>query len=60
MTKLRIYQLAYNHLLELWDKEKSFLEEYPNNNIAKARLERYDAELDELHSELPKLEKQFA
>lgn len=48
MTEKRIYQLAYDQLLELWTKEHDFLENHPENKISQVRESKLWNELEQL------------
>ena len=52
MTQLQILRYAYNGLLEVWGREYDRLQDHPDNEITKARFEKYDNELNELRTML--------
>ena len=52
MSEERIYNLAYDMLLMNWGKEYDYLEENPDDEIAKNRVEKLWNELEELKREI--------
>lgn len=58
MTMKRIYTLAYLEALTLWEREHDFLKEHPLDELGMIREERAWNEMNEIHEELLKLERQ--
>ena len=50
MKKARIYSLAYNQALMVWDNLNAKLEKQPNNSILRHNVEKAWEELVELRS----------
>ena len=50
MKKARIYSLAYNQALMIWDNLNAKLEKQPNNSILRHNVEKAWEELVELRS----------
>lgn len=59
MTKYQLLQYAYDGALLLWNKEKDFLNENPNNYIAKLWEQRRWRDLEEIRDMLLKIEKEI-
>ena len=62
LSELDVLHLAYTTLLRNWDKEKHDNEKTISligreNIISKSRIEKYESQLEELHSEILRLEK---
>ena len=60
-----IYRHAWNNLLALWSTEternERFVKEYGReNSIAKARIEKYSAQMDELHEAMIQIERELS
>lgn len=63
ITTYQIYMAAYNDILARWATEMERNEKFMAENgrpskIATHRIEKYSAQLDELHEELLKMEQQ--
>lgn len=63
ITTYQIYRAAYNDILANWVTEKERNERYMAEHgrpsqIATYRIEKYSAQLDELHAEMLKMEQQ--
>lgn len=56
MTEKELLYLANDALLDRWLKEYEFLTKNPENIIAKARVEKYDKQIDEIQARIIKLE----
>lgn len=52
MKEKRLYNLAYDALLEKWSREHDFLNEHPDNEISKVREHELWLELNDLQSEM--------
>lgn len=48
ISEKRVYELAYDMLLMNWGKEYDYLEENPDDEIAKNRVEKLWNELEQL------------
>lgn len=48
MSQFKILNLAYMAQLEIWHKEREFLEEFPNNEFAQVREKKAWDELNEI------------
>ena len=61
MTSKELYQAAYDNILEKWSREWDYYREAVKEGreapIAKHRLEKLDAQLDELQAIILELEK---
>lgn len=61
ITTYQIYRAAYNDILANWSMEmernERFMAEHGRpNSIAVHRIEKYSAQLDEIHAEMLKME----
>ena len=56
MTEKRLYSLAWDRCMQLWAHARDELEEFPDNCIVKARVEKYWKEQEELHAKCLELE----
>ena len=52
MKEKRLYNLAYDALLEKWSRENDFLNKHPDNKVSKVREHELWLELSELQSEM--------
>lgn len=59
MTKYQLLQYAYDGALLLWNKERDFLNENPNNDIAKLWEQRRWKDLEEIKNMLLEMEKEI-
>ena len=63
ITTYQIYRAAYNDILANWctekDRNERFMAEHGRPcSIAIHRIEKYSAQLDEIHAEMLKMEQQ--
>lgn len=64
ITTLEIYNMAYNTLLERWQREESYnkqfiIEHNRESSISIARIKKYKEQIAELHAEILKLESEI-
>lgn len=65
ITTYEIYRHAYHNLLALWSTEternERFIKEHGReNSIAKHRIEKYNAQMDEIHEALLQMEREMS
>ena len=65
ITTYEIYRAAYNDILSLWaeesEKNERFIKAYGRpNSIHARRVEKYSAQLDELHEALLQMEHEMS
>lgn len=65
ISMYKIYQHAYNDILALWANEKDRNDRFKaehgrDNSIALHRIEKYSAQLDELHEALLQMENEMS
>lgn len=56
ITEYEILNAAYNWILMQWDKEKTFLENNPDNEIAEYQENRYWEQLEILNNKLHEMQ----
>lgn len=65
ITTYEIYRHAYHNILALWaaetERNERFIKEYGReNSIAKHRIEKYSAQMDEIHEALLQMEREMS